>query len=115
MYVVEGEDRVITDVCSFYCLPSSILHHPQHKELKAAYMCAPPPTVLSLELNILWDAAVSHCIQMGGGHGAPGHKGWTCSNLRASHVDECLTGDGSGRPLRCLGAVGITQPRQRRR
>lgn len=41
VYVVEGEDRVITDVCSFYCLPSSILHHPQHKELKAAYMCAP--------------------------------------------------------------------------
>lgn len=40
VYVVEGEDRSITDVCSFYCLPSSILHHPQHKELKAAYMCA---------------------------------------------------------------------------
>lgn len=43
-YVVEADDGALTDVCSFYCLPSSILNHPQHSELRAAYMCAPPDT-----------------------------------------------------------------------
>jgi hypothetical protein len=28
----------ITDVVSFYTLPSSVLGHPEHKELRAAYM-----------------------------------------------------------------------------
>ena len=40
-YVVEAEDSTLTDLCSFYCLPSSILNHPQHSELRAAYMRAP--------------------------------------------------------------------------
>ncbi|XP_070566457.1 glycylpeptide N-tetradecanoyltransferase 2-like [Ptychodera flava] len=35
-YVVENEG-VITDFFSFYTLPSSIMHHPQHKKLQAAY------------------------------------------------------------------------------
>jgi glycylpeptide N-tetradecanoyltransferase len=41
VYVVEAPDGRITDFCSFYCLPSSILNHHQHTELRAAYMCAP--------------------------------------------------------------------------
>jgi hypothetical protein len=39
VYVVEDDKGVVTDVCSFYCLPSSILNHHEHKELRAAYMC----------------------------------------------------------------------------
>jgi glycylpeptide N-tetradecanoyltransferase len=39
VYVVDGPEG-ITDVVSFYCLPSSILNHPEHNDLKAAYMCA---------------------------------------------------------------------------
>ena len=42
VYVVEAPDGSITDVCSFYCLPSSILNHHEHTELRAAYMCVPP-------------------------------------------------------------------------
>ena len=30
-------DGVITDFVSFYTLPSTVMHHPQHKSLKAAY------------------------------------------------------------------------------
>ena len=37
-YVVEDSDTdVITDFISFYSLPSSILKHPSHKTLNAAY------------------------------------------------------------------------------
>lgn len=35
-YVVEN-DKKITDLISFYCLPSSILKHEKYKKLKAAY------------------------------------------------------------------------------
>jgi len=35
-YVVE-KDKNITDLISFYCLPSSILKHEKYKQLKAAY------------------------------------------------------------------------------
>lgn len=38
VYVVEGEYGELTDLCSFYCLPSSILNHHEHNELRAAYM-----------------------------------------------------------------------------
>ncbi|XP_055511660.1 glycylpeptide N-tetradecanoyltransferase 2 isoform X2 [Leucoraja erinacea] len=36
-YVVEGSDGVLTDFVSFYTLPSTVMHHPIHKNLKAAY------------------------------------------------------------------------------
>lgn len=36
-YVVENEDKKITDFFSFYCLPSTIINHPKHNQLKAAY------------------------------------------------------------------------------
>nr|CAG4649291.1 EOG090X055U [Scapholeberis mucronata]SVE93587.1 EOG090X055U [Scapholeberis mucronata] len=35
-YVVE-KDGVITDMVSYYTLPSTVMHHPVHKSLKAAY------------------------------------------------------------------------------
>ena len=35
-FVVEQNGEV-TDFCSFYHLPSTIMHHPQYKTLKAAY------------------------------------------------------------------------------
>lgn len=36
-FVVENAKGEITDLVSFYCLPSTVMHHPQHKQLKAAY------------------------------------------------------------------------------
>lgn len=36
-YVVADEKGVITDMVSFYNLPSTVMHHPQHKQIKAAY------------------------------------------------------------------------------
>lgn len=36
-YVVEGSNGVLTDFLSFYTLPSTVMHHPVHKSLKAAY------------------------------------------------------------------------------
>lgn len=35
-FVVEN-DNVITDFVSYYTLPSTVMHHPMHKVLKAAY------------------------------------------------------------------------------
>ena len=37
-YVVEDASGEITDFTSFYSLPSSVLGHPEHKTLHAAYM-----------------------------------------------------------------------------
>ncbi|XP_030076511.1 glycylpeptide N-tetradecanoyltransferase 1 isoform X1 [Microcaecilia unicolor] len=36
-YVVESPDGEVTDFLSFYTLPSTIMNHPTHKSLKAAY------------------------------------------------------------------------------
>jgi len=36
-YVVKGPGGKITDFVSFYTLPSTVMHHPVHKTLKAAY------------------------------------------------------------------------------
>ncbi|KAG7233048.1 hypothetical protein INR49_007527 [Caranx melampygus] len=36
-YVVEGTGGVLTDFTSFYTLPSTVMHHPLHRSLKAAY------------------------------------------------------------------------------
>lgn len=36
-YVVADTDGKITDLVSFYALPSTVMHHPQHKLIKAAY------------------------------------------------------------------------------
>lgn len=36
-YVVENNDKKITDFLSFYCLPSSVLKNPKYKQFRAAY------------------------------------------------------------------------------
>uniref|UniRef100_A0A0K0G132 Glycylpeptide N-tetradecanoyltransferase n=1 Tax=Strongyloides venezuelensis TaxID=75913 RepID=A0A0K0G132_STRVS len=36
-YVVEDKEGNVTDLCSFYNLPSTVVSHPKHKEIKAAY------------------------------------------------------------------------------
>uniref|UniRef100_A0A3Q2VD60 Glycylpeptide N-tetradecanoyltransferase n=1 Tax=Haplochromis burtoni TaxID=8153 RepID=A0A3Q2VD60_HAPBU len=36
-YVVEGAGGILTDFTSFYTLPSTVMHHPLHRSLKAAY------------------------------------------------------------------------------
>nr|XP_014095300.1 glycylpeptide N-tetradecanoyltransferase [Bactrocera oleae] len=36
-FVVEDEHGNITDMTSYYCLPSSVMHHPVHKTVRAAY------------------------------------------------------------------------------
>lgn len=36
-FVVADEKGVITDLVSFYALPSTVMHHPMHKIIKAAY------------------------------------------------------------------------------
>lgn len=36
-YVIENEQKQITDFFSFYSLPSSVLDHPKYKTLSAAY------------------------------------------------------------------------------
>ncbi|XP_053265554.1 glycylpeptide N-tetradecanoyltransferase 2 isoform X3 [Podarcis raffonei] len=36
-FVVESSNGVLTDFLSFYTLPSTVMHHPVHKSLKAAY------------------------------------------------------------------------------
>ncbi|XP_055376250.1 glycylpeptide N-tetradecanoyltransferase [Condylostylus longicornis] len=36
-FVVENEKGEITDMVSYYSLPSTVMHHPVHKQVKAAY------------------------------------------------------------------------------
>lgn len=36
-FVVKDESDSVTDMISFYTLPSTVMHHPVHKQLKAAY------------------------------------------------------------------------------
>lgn len=33
----QGSGGVLTDLASFYTLPSTVMHHPLHRSLKAAY------------------------------------------------------------------------------
>lgn len=48
-YVVENSEGVVTDVCSFYHLPSSIIGHPKHDTLNAAYSFYNVATSTTLE------------------------------------------------------------------
>ncbi|KAF5840192.1 Myristoyl-CoA:protein N-myristoyltransferase, N-terminal domain-containing protein [Dunaliella salina] len=45
-YVVEDGSGKVTDFSSYYNLPSTVLGHPEHSELKAAYMFYTEPAVL---------------------------------------------------------------------
>lgn len=55
-FVVEN-NGVITDICSYYHLPSSIMQHPQHKTLKAAYSFYNVATKTPL-LNLINDCLI---------------------------------------------------------
>eukprot|EP00656_Telonema_subtile_P054245 TRINITY_DN805_c0_g1_i1.p1 TRINITY_DN805_c0_g1~~TRINITY_DN805_c0_g1_i1.p1 ORF type:complete len:437 (-),score=123.46 TRINITY_DN805_c0_g1_i1:184-1494(-) len=48
-YVVADEQGVVTDMCSFYTLPSTIMNHPEYNSLKAAYSYYNVATTVSLE------------------------------------------------------------------
>jgi len=49
-YVVVARDGTITDFCSYYYLPSSILKHPRHKKLNAMYSYYNVATSVPLEV-----------------------------------------------------------------
>uniref|UniRef100_A0A7R9V3N1 Glycylpeptide N-tetradecanoyltransferase n=1 Tax=Chlamydomonas euryale TaxID=1486919 RepID=A0A7R9V3N1_9CHLO len=53
VHVVESASGEITDMLSFYTLPSTILGHPEHNELRAAYMyyTVPGSTTLTALLH----------------------------------------------------------------
>lgn len=36
-YIVADDKGILTDMISFYALPSTVMHHPVHKVIKAAY------------------------------------------------------------------------------
>jgi len=56
-YVLENSAGLITDVCSFYSLPSSILGHEKHNLLKAAYSYWNVATTVPLH-ELLHDALI---------------------------------------------------------
>lgn len=56
-YVAEDGSGRITDLVSFYSLPSSILGHPLHSDLKAAYMYYTVPGSASLS-QLMSDAMI---------------------------------------------------------
>lgn len=57
-FVVENSKGIVTDLVSFYCLPSTVMHHPNHKQLKAAYSFYNVATTTSL-LDLMNDALIS--------------------------------------------------------
>ncbi|CAE7938361.1 Nmt1 [Symbiodinium sp. KB8] len=56
-YVRENEKGEVTDVCSFYNLPSSILGHEKHTILKAAYSYWNVATTVPLQ-DLMYDALI---------------------------------------------------------
>jgi len=56
-YVRENSSGLITDVCSFYSLPSSILGHEKHTLLKAAYSYWNVATTVPLH-ELMYDALI---------------------------------------------------------
>ncbi|XP_028326106.1 glycylpeptide N-tetradecanoyltransferase 2 [Gouania willdenowi] len=56
-YVVEDAGGALTDLTSFYTLPSTVMHHPLHRSLKAAYSFYNIHTQTSL-LDLMNDALI---------------------------------------------------------
>lgn len=56
-YVVESAEHGVTDLVSFYTLPSTVIGHDQHSSLKAAYMFYTVPVTVSAE-QLLNDALI---------------------------------------------------------
>lgn len=57
-FVVENGDGKITDFISYYSLPSTVMNHPVHKTLKAAYSFYNVATETSW-INLMTDALIS--------------------------------------------------------
>lgn len=57
-FVVENNEKKITDMVSFYTLPSSVMHHQTHKTLRAAYSFYNVSTVTPW-LQLMQDALIS--------------------------------------------------------
>uniref|UniRef100_H3A6P8 Glycylpeptide N-tetradecanoyltransferase n=1 Tax=Latimeria chalumnae TaxID=7897 RepID=H3A6P8_LATCH len=56
-FVYENSSGVLTDFLSFYTLPSTVMHHPVHKSLKAAYSFYNVHTVMPL-VDLMNDALI---------------------------------------------------------
>ncbi|KAG5832289.1 hypothetical protein ANANG_G00289510 [Anguilla anguilla] len=56
-FLVENQEGVVTDVLSFYTLPSTIMNHPVHHSLKAAYSFYNVHTTTPL-LDLMGDALI---------------------------------------------------------
>ena len=56
-FVVEDDNKVITDFVSFYSLPSSVLKHPEHKILNVAYSYYNVPGKFTM-LDLMRDALI---------------------------------------------------------
>lgn len=56
-FVVEN-DGEITDLVSYYALPSTVMHHPVHKQIKAAYSFYNVSTKTNIK-DLVFDALVS--------------------------------------------------------
>lgn len=57
-FVVETESGEITDLVSYYALPSTVMHHPVHKQIKAAYSFYNVATKTPLQ-DLIYDALIS--------------------------------------------------------
>eukprot|EP00658_Telonema_sp_P-2_P071903 TRINITY_DN6110_c0_g6_i1.p1 TRINITY_DN6110_c0_g6~~TRINITY_DN6110_c0_g6_i1.p1 ORF type:complete len:434 (-),score=97.87 TRINITY_DN6110_c0_g6_i1:269-1570(-) len=56
-FVVADEDGKVTDFCSFYCLPSTIMNHPEYDSLVAAYSYYNVATTVSWK-ELMYDALI---------------------------------------------------------
>jgi glycylpeptide N-tetradecanoyltransferase len=56
-FVVEDDNKVITDFVSFYSLPSSVLKHPDHNILNVAYSYYNVPGKFTM-LDLMRDALI---------------------------------------------------------
>ena len=87
----------VTDFLSFYTLPSTIMNHPTHKSLKAAYSFYNVHTQTPL-LDLMSDALVlAKMVRSGwkGGLGAPRGRG---SGMAVSSSGRQLPGAGGCEP-----------------
>ncbi|KAI0434912.1 acyl-CoA N-acyltransferase [Xylaria sp. FL1042] len=72
-YVVEDDHKQITDFVSFYCLESSVINHPKHSNIRAAYLFyyatevglidPPDKEALKTRLNALVSDSLVYCKQ----------------------------------------------------
>jgi glycylpeptide N-tetradecanoyltransferase len=56
-FVVENDGN-ITDLVSYYALPSTVMHHPVHKQIKAAYSFYNVATATNIN-DLIYDALIS--------------------------------------------------------